>query len=31
MLAKALDVPANWITAIIKGHRGITGDTPIID
>ena len=31
MLAKALDVPANWITAIIKGHRAITGDTPIID
>ena len=31
MLAKALDAPANRITAIIKGHRGITGDTPIID
>jgi len=31
MLAKALDVPANRITAIIKGHRGISGDTPIID
>lgn len=31
MLAKALDFPANRITAIIKGHRGITGDTPIID
>jgi plasmid maintenance system antidote protein VapI len=31
MLTKALDFPANWITAIIKGHRGITGDTPIID
>jgi hypothetical protein len=31
MLAKALDVPANRITAIIKGHRGFTGDTPVID
>jgi addiction module HigA family antidote len=28
-LAKALDVPANRITAIIKGQRGITGDTAI--
>lgn len=27
MLAKAIDVPANRITAIIKGQRGITGDT----
>ena len=31
MLAKALDVPANRITPIIKGQRGIAGDTPIID
>jgi plasmid maintenance system antidote protein VapI len=31
MLAKALDVPANRITAIIKGQRGITGDTRVID
>ena len=31
MPAKALDVPANRITAIIKGQRGIAGDTPIID
>jgi len=31
MLAKALDVPANRITAIIKGQGGIAGDTPIID
>lgn len=29
MLAKALEVPANRITAIIKGHRGITGDTAV--
>ena len=29
MLAKALDVPANRITAIIKGQRGITGDTAV--
>lgn len=29
MLAKALDVPANQITAIIKGQRGITGDTAV--
>lgn len=29
MLARALDVPANRITAIIKGQRGITGDTAV--
>ena len=29
MLAKALDVPPNRITAIIKGQRGITGDTAV--
>jgi addiction module HigA family antidote len=29
MLAKAVDVPANRITAIIKGQRGITGDTAV--
>lgn len=29
MLAKALDVPANRITAIIKGQRGMTGDTAV--
>ena len=29
ILAKALAVPANWITAIIKGRRGITGDTAV--
>ena len=29
MLAKALDVQANRITAIIKGQRGITGDTAV--
>lgn len=29
ILAKALDVPANRITAIIKGQRGITGDTAV--
>ena len=29
MLAKALDVPANRITAIIKEQRGITGDTAV--
>ena len=29
MLAKALDVPANRITAIVKGQRGITGDTAV--
>lgn len=28
-LAKAIDVPANRITAIIKGLRGITGDTAV--
>jgi addiction module HigA family antidote len=28
-LAKALDVPANRITAIINGQRGITGDTAV--
>ena len=28
-LAKALAVPANRITAIIKGQRGITGDTAV--
>ncbi len=29
MLAKAIDVPANRITAIINGQRGITGDTAV--
>ena len=29
MLAKALAVPANRVTAIIKGQRGITGDTAV--
>ena len=29
MLARALDVPANRITAIIKRQRGITGDTAV--
>jgi addiction module HigA family antidote len=29
MLAKALEVPANRITAIIKGQRSITGDTAV--
>src|SRR5215475_763195 len=29
MLAKALKVPANRVTAIIKGQRGITGDTAV--
>jgi addiction module HigA family antidote len=29
ILAKALEVPANRITAIIKGQRGITGDTAV--
>ena len=29
MLAKALEVPANRITAIIKGQRGVTGDTAV--
>lgn len=28
-LAKAIGVPANRITAILKGDRGITGDTAI--
>ena len=28
-LAKALGVPANRITAIINGQRGITGDTAV--
>lgn len=28
-LAKALKVPANRITAIIKGQRGVTGDTAV--
>lgn len=28
-LAKAIDVPANRITAILKGQRGITGDTAV--
>lgn len=28
-LAKALEVPANRVTAIIKGQRGITGDTAV--
>jgi len=29
MLAKALEVPSNRVTAIIKGQRGITGDTAV--
>lgn len=29
VLAKAIDVPANRITAIIKGQRGVTGDTAV--
>ena len=29
MLAKAIDAPANRITAIIKWQRGITGDTAV--
>ena len=29
ILAKALEVPTNRITAIIKGQRGITGDTAV--
>ena len=29
MLARALGVPANRITAILKGERGITGDTAV--
>ncbi|MEE8439621.1 MAG: HigA family addiction module antitoxin [Micropepsaceae bacterium] len=28
-LAKAIDVPPNRVTAIIKGARGITGDTAL--
>ena len=28
-LAKALDVPTNRITAILKGQRGITADTAL--
>lgn len=28
-LARALDVPANRITAIIKGQWGITGETAV--
>ncbi|ULA62886.1 MAG: Addiction module antidote protein, HigA family [Nitrospira sp.] len=28
-LAKAIDVPANRITAILKGQRGITGNTAV--
>lgn len=28
-LAKALEMPANRITAIIKGQRGVTGDTAV--
>lgn len=28
-LAKVLEVPANRITAIIKGQRGITGDAAV--
>jgi antitoxin HigA-1 len=28
-LAKAMGVPANRITTIIKGQRGITGDTAV--
>jgi addiction module HigA family antidote len=28
-LAKALEVPSNRITAIIKGQRGVTGDTAV--
>ena len=28
-LAKALDVPANRITAILSGERGITADTAL--
>ena len=29
MLARALEVPANRVTAIIKGQRGITSDTAV--
>ncbi|HET9130149.1 MAG TPA: HigA family addiction module antitoxin [Terriglobia bacterium] len=28
-LAKAIEVPANRITAIIKGQRGVTADTAV--
>lgn len=28
-LAKVLDVPPNRVTAILKGQRGITGDTAL--
>ena len=28
-LAKALDVPANRITAILRGERGVTADTAL--
>ena len=28
-LAKAIEVPANRITAILKGQRGLTGDTAV--
>lgn len=28
-LARKLDVPTNRITAILKGHRAITGDTAL--
>ena len=28
-LAKAIEVPPNRITAILKGERGITGDTAL--
>src|SRR5260370_8228532 len=28
-LARQLDVPTNRITAILKGQRAITGDTPL--
>ena len=28
-LAKALDVPTNRVTAILKGQRGITADTAL--
>ena len=28
-LARSLDVPTNRITAILKGQRGLTGDTAL--
>jgi addiction module HigA family antidote len=28
-LARKLDVPANRVTAILKGQRGLTGDTAL--